>query len=238
VRRELHEPSPTTDGALAASAMRLLRALLEQQLCPPPRPDGAASTPRERRLPSCTGNGCCWCCRCTHLLPYPPAYCAPTTPLPALPTPGILLDDTQRTILLESLAIFSLVWSVGCTTDGEGRGRFDAFFRAVTSGSAPAGYEELFPGGRPPKLAAAMMPASAQAQGERWRRHLPACLPLLPLLLPLPCRPVPSMPLRPAQAGSPAPPSACQLTEPCAAPQVRAPPRPPACTTTCLTSRR
>jgi len=30
---------------------------------------------------------------------------------------------------MEPYFLFSLVWSIGCTTDGEGRNKFDKFFR-------------------------------------------------------------------------------------------------------------
>jgi dynein heavy chain len=83
-------------------------------------------------------------------------------PTPAAPAAaGGPLEEGQRALLLEALTAFSLVWSVGCTADGEGRTKFDAFFRAITSGQVPPGYEECFPNGRAPKLAVGMMPAEA-----------------------------------------------------------------------------
>jgi Dynein heavy chain AAA lid domain len=36
-------------------------------------------------------------------------------------------------VILEGIVLFSVVWSIGATCDGQGRGRFDGFFRALIS---------------------------------------------------------------------------------------------------------
>ena len=41
------------------------------------------------------------------------------------------MDDSVIQLWVESLFVFSVVWSVGATGDTEGREAFDAFFRCV-----------------------------------------------------------------------------------------------------------
>lgn len=54
--------------------------------------------------------------------------------------PGASYDDTTKTVLVESVFLFALVWSLGCTGDGESRRKFDAFLRSMMSGVIPDGY--------------------------------------------------------------------------------------------------
>ena len=49
------------------------------------------------------------------------------------------MDETLKMQLVEGVFLFSLVWSVGATGDGEGRARFDAFFRELAAGGTPKG---------------------------------------------------------------------------------------------------
>ena len=60
---------------------------------------------------------------------------------------------------MEGAFLFSVIWSVGCTTDGEGRKAFDKFFRNLTLGVAPEGYASYLPEKRP-TLAAQPIPLS------------------------------------------------------------------------------
>lgn len=41
-------------------------------------------------------------------------------------------DDSAVQLWVESLFVFSVVWSVGATGDTEGREAFDTFFRSAT----------------------------------------------------------------------------------------------------------
>ena len=41
------------------------------------------------------------------------------------------MDDSVTQLWVESLFVFSVVWSVGATGDTDGREAFDAFFRCV-----------------------------------------------------------------------------------------------------------
>lgn len=48
------------------------------------------------------------------------------------------LDDAQQSSLIQSLFLFSLVWSLGANTDEEGRCKFDAALRKLITGEPPA----------------------------------------------------------------------------------------------------
>ncbi|KAG2501733.1 hypothetical protein HYH03_000233 [Edaphochlamys debaryana] len=54
--------------------------------------------------------------------------------------PGGSYDDNTKTVLLETTFLFAVVWSVGCTGDGESRRKFDSFLRTMLSGLTPDGY--------------------------------------------------------------------------------------------------
>ena len=41
---------------------------------------------------------------------------------------------------MEAAFLFALVWSVGCTGDGDSRRKFDSFLRSMLSGIIPDGY--------------------------------------------------------------------------------------------------
>ncbi|KAG2451278.1 hypothetical protein HYH02_003884 [Chlamydomonas schloesseri] len=56
--------------------------------------------------------------------------------------PGATYDDTTKTVLVESTFLFALVWSLGCTGDGESRRKFDGFLRSMMSGVVPDGYAD------------------------------------------------------------------------------------------------
>lgn len=43
---------------------------------------------------------------------------------------------------IDSIFLFSVIWSVGCTTNDSGRSKFDAFLRQVIAGIAPEEYLE------------------------------------------------------------------------------------------------
>jgi hypothetical protein len=45
------------------------------------------------------------------------------------PAPGAHLDETTKVVILQGMFLFAVVWSLGATTDGAGRTKFDAFFR-------------------------------------------------------------------------------------------------------------
>ncbi|KAJ7552701.1 hypothetical protein O6H91_06G065600 [Diphasiastrum complanatum] len=59
------------------------------------------------------------------------------------------LGKTKLLVWIESLFIFSLVWSIGATCDNDGRDLFDAFFRQIASGLIYPGYENLLPANHP-----------------------------------------------------------------------------------------
>lgn len=67
------------------------------------------------------------------------------------------MDETQKQMLVESLFLFAMVWSVGCTTDGPGRSKFDAFFRAAVAGKVPEEYQIWMPE-TTPQLICTMIP--------------------------------------------------------------------------------
>lgn len=49
------------------------------------------------------------------------------------------MDDTTKTQLVEGLFLFSMVWAVGATGDGDSRHKFDHFFRTLSMGGTPEG---------------------------------------------------------------------------------------------------
>ncbi|KAK9828903.1 hypothetical protein WJX72_002692 [[Myrmecia] bisecta] len=70
---------------------------------------------------------------------------------------GRNVDEVTKQLWVQSLLVFSFVWSLGATGDSEGRKAFDAFFRKLVSGKAPQGYEEYVPKEHP-ALLVPMMP--------------------------------------------------------------------------------
>ena len=83
------------------------------------------------------------CCRDRHgwaqqaCLLLLACYCLPTCQLPAaaccfllllLPA-GAAMDEFSKLQLVEGLFLFSIIWSAGCTGDGESRRKFNEFFR-------------------------------------------------------------------------------------------------------------
>lgn len=52
---------------------------------------------------------------------------------------GAAMDETSRMQLVEGLFLFSMVWAVGATGDGESRAKFDTFFRTLSMGGLPPG---------------------------------------------------------------------------------------------------
>ena len=46
-------------------------------------------------------------------------------------------DPKKQLELLQSFFIFSLVWAVGATVDGDGRAKFDAFLRQLLKRETP-----------------------------------------------------------------------------------------------------
>ncbi|KAL3142803.1 hypothetical protein ABBQ38_003102 [Trebouxia sp. C0009 RCD-2024] len=89
----------------------------------------------------------------------------------------------EAPLWVESLFVFSVVWSLGATGDTEGREAFDTFFRQIMSGAIPAGYEEYIPKNHP-RLTAPMMPSSSsvynftfnkdRAEWQAWSDTLPS----------------------------------------------------------------
>jgi dynein heavy chain len=49
------------------------------------------------------------------------------------------MDDTTKMQLVEGLFLFSMVWTVGATGDGESRAKFNEFFRTASMGAVPDG---------------------------------------------------------------------------------------------------
>jgi len=78
------------------------------------------------------------------------------------PPPGAKMDETQKQMLLESLFLFSMVWSVGCTSDGAGRAKFDAFFRNLVAGEVLEDFK-IYMGDTVPTLICSMIPAEGGA---------------------------------------------------------------------------
>ena len=58
---------------------------------------------------------------------------------------------------IDSIFLFSMVWSGGCTTDAEGRQRFNAFFNELASGGIPDRYKDVMTD-MPIGLAVPLMP--------------------------------------------------------------------------------
>jgi dynein heavy chain len=52
-------------------------------------------------------------------------------------------DSPTKDLLVNSLFVEALVWTVGGSTTADGRLRFDAFLRELCSGATPAGYDYL-----------------------------------------------------------------------------------------------
>jgi hypothetical protein len=42
---------------------------------------------------------------------------------------GATFSDDVKMQMVEGMFLFAMVWSVGCTTDGPGRDKFNVFFR-------------------------------------------------------------------------------------------------------------
>jgi dynein heavy chain len=52
------------------------------------------------------------------------------------------LSEKEAITQVEGILLFSLVWSVGCSVDGEGRQKIDAFMKESCAGTVPAPYNE------------------------------------------------------------------------------------------------
>eukprot|EP00798_Chlamydomonas_sp_ICE-L_P012761 gene12761-16012_t len=65
------------------------------------------------------------------------------------PAPGASMDETSKIQLLEGAFLFAMIWSVGATTDGEGRTKFDEFFRNMCMGVVPDFYKIWVPEKKP-----------------------------------------------------------------------------------------
>lgn len=57
---------------------------------------------------------------------------------------------------MDSLFLFALVWSSGCTSDESGRIRFNEFIRSLVAGAVPEEYERFV--GNPLVLSCPMIP--------------------------------------------------------------------------------
>ncbi|KAI5062354.1 hypothetical protein GOP47_0022893 [Adiantum capillus-veneris] len=51
------------------------------------------------------------------------------------------MGKEKRKIWIDSIFVFSLIWSIGCTGEDDGRKAFEAFFRKLATGHTPEGYE-------------------------------------------------------------------------------------------------
>lgn len=51
-------------------------------------------------------------------------------------------SNDKKVQWIDSIFLFSLVWSVGCTTNDQGRSKFDTFLREVIAGNIPEEYQE------------------------------------------------------------------------------------------------
>ena len=52
------------------------------------------------------------------------------------------MSEKDAITQVEGIFLFSLVWSVGCSVDGEGRQRIDAFVKECCAGTVPVPYNE------------------------------------------------------------------------------------------------
>jgi len=59
------------------------------------------------------------------------------------PGPGAAMDGQAKKQWVDGLALFSLVWSTGCTGDLDSREKFDVFFRKVVAGDVPSDFAEF-----------------------------------------------------------------------------------------------
>ncbi|KAI8468854.1 MAG: dynein heavy chain 8 [Monoraphidium minutum] len=129
VRKRVKELSPTSDASLARAAMRIVGGLLGARPCGGGGGggggEGEAAEPDAAAGGAGGGGG----------------------PLAAL---GV--DDAGRCRLAEAALLFGLAWGVGGSADEKGRQEFDAFFRLLIAGGAPAGFDDLLPP-KPPGLA-------------------------------------------------------------------------------------
>jgi len=75
------------------------------------------------------------------------------------PPPGAKMDETAKQMQVESFFLFAMVWSVGCTSDGAGRAKFDAFFRGLLAGECPEDFKVYMSDAPPPQLMCSLMPA-------------------------------------------------------------------------------
>ncbi|KAK3263038.1 hypothetical protein CYMTET_28136, partial [Cymbomonas tetramitiformis] len=119
IRKYCEEPVATLEIGLVANLIRLFDATLDEFR--PPKP---ASKPQVAE-----GKG------------KPKAEAASA----AAPKPAATkISNYEEPRYLDSLFLFSMVWSVGGSTDAEGRKRFNHFFRLLIEGSRPE--EDLGPG--------------------------------------------------------------------------------------------
>ncbi|MCO5581018.1 hypothetical protein L7F22_034894 [Adiantum nelumboides] len=51
------------------------------------------------------------------------------------------MGKEKRKIWIDCIFVFSLIWSIGCTGEDDGRKAFEAFFRKLATGHTPEGYE-------------------------------------------------------------------------------------------------
>ena len=51
------------------------------------------------------------------------------------------MGKDKKKIWIDSIFVFSLIWSIGCTGDDDGRKHFEEFFRQLATGHTPEGYE-------------------------------------------------------------------------------------------------
>ena len=94
----------------------------------------------------------------------------------ALPAPGATYDENTKMQMVEGMFLFAMVWSVGCTTDGAGRVKFNDFFRTLSAGQVPEGYAD-YAGDKFPSLSLPPIPLESAStvydykfdvQGRSW----------------------------------------------------------------------
>ncbi|GLC47993.1 hypothetical protein PLESTB_000047400 [Pleodorina starrii] len=165
VRKDAKEVSPTEDIGLARTTMRLMASLLAEDFGPtinPNAPAAAGAGPAAEAERSATSTGA----EAAVAPSESGASASASGAAPAdagdeegdgaaagaggkpggrqsaedEPPPGLSYDDNTKIILVEAAFLFALVWSVGCTGDGESRRKFDNFLRNMLSGMIPDGY--------------------------------------------------------------------------------------------------
>ncbi|KXZ55711.1 DHC8 protein [Gonium pectorale] len=161
VRKEAKEISPTEDIGLARSTMRLMSSLLADDFGPSLNATAAAAAEKAdkaavaaseaEKVASAAALQTNGSNTAGNSASGEKSNAEEDAPAPDRPPtergeeqddapPGGSYDDNMKIVLVEAAFLFALVWSVGCTGDGESRRKFDAFLRSMLSGIVPDGY--------------------------------------------------------------------------------------------------